>query len=495
MKKYFSIVTAALLISGFSLIGCGGGSSNPPIKDGTSQSNSPFVKHFLRKNEKNQGTKLIISFEDGIEIPTSHNYLVFGKGIVNDSDYDALFAQISSKDGSLKSAKYLKFESSDSNKNAEEYKKAITLKYTQNGKEKNNIILLGQSRFNGNSNTNGILVTLLDENGNYKWSKRYAITSGYLMDIGNIVADKDGTFWLVFNGYIPVGHNPNGSPNLAYLGVVMHINAETGEILLAKHIGIDDWDSQYFDITLANGHVYIVGKSHDKNIDSSIKPPYTESDTVLLLELDKDGTLLSANKYIQKNTYVIGEKGDGIIYKNGKFYIAAEVAGVAGEILKIDENSKNVEKAKKLFTNSYGSYYRDFETLGNNLYYSANNIGFYNTDLYSNIKKLAKTDGGWVNGLFTDSNKNIIVLSSKGGGDRISSIVTKITNNLQYCGVNTKIYNPKENAKDLTNDWVRESINPTYNDIPVAMGIDTNGNFKVGEAKNIIAQENMCKTK
>lgn len=500
MKRWFSNIFSILVISSIGFSGCGIGNSSDKKDDTTPAAaitHDPFAMQYARANSDANATSLVVAFWDGVEIPANHDYLLFGQGSVdkyntNAQDDDALFARVSSKDGTLKSASYVRYVSQDANNSGETYVRGTTLSYLENGTTKHNIVLIGQARSNEASKSRGILVTLLDGDGTHKWSRLYQITSGYLNDIGDVAADDDGTFWIAYNGYIPVKTYANGYIETAYLGVVMHIDAKTGDILLAKHFGIDDWESGYLDITLANGKVYISGYSHDKSIDTSLKRD-GESDTVLLLEIHKDGTLLSANKYFQKDSWILGERGNGIVYKEGKIYIAYQIAGIDGGVMKIDANSKSLQKVMKIFHNDYNSYYRDFAIDGESLYLSANNVSFYKTDLDGNIEKIGDGYGGWDNALFIDSQHNIVALTSNGAAANITSFATKFSDKLEKCGINTKVTDPDTNATDVTDKWVAEEISPTYNDIPVAMATNNTGNFEIGSATNIIAQENRCK--
>ena len=494
------IATLLLIVGGLSLVGCGGESKNDSNNEnenpggGTTQvtlSHAPFVHLYSREENREDGTNLVAAFWDGIEIPQSHDYLLFGKGSIDRSEDtsqgdNAFFARVSSKDGSLQDATYVRFVNQYGKKNLSEYFRAASLSYYQDAQKRQNIVLVGQSRTDGTVNvqTNGVLVTLLDGDGSHKWSKLYAITDGYLMSIGDVAADSDGTFWVVYNGYVPTEYI-NGRPQLAYLGVVMHIDARSGDILLAKHIGIDVGESRYSDIAVTDDRIYITGKAIDRD----------RYEKVLVLELDKDAQLLSANKYRHQNANNLGDivaNGDGVVYKSGKLYIAYERDGIDAGILKTDASSKYLEKAVRLFTNAYGSYYRDFDARGDALYLSANNAGFYKTDLDGNIEKIATVAGGWGNGLFFDAANNTITLSSFGAGARITSAATKFSDKLEYCGPATSLLDPTQNATDVTNEWIREEIVPAYSDLSVAMATDNSLRLEVGLATRILSQESQC---
>ena len=488
MERFINGFVSVLLIGTIGFSGCGSDSDKKKEDENISTSipNTPFVRYFERKEQKNNQTNSVIAFWDGVEAPKTHDYILFGKGSIDNEDDDAIFARISSKDGSLKSAKYVRYINinAQATNNAETYLHGATMRYDDDGIEKNGVVLVGMSRTNETSDSTGLLVTILEE-GSYKWSKIYRMPNGYFLEIGDVAADDDGTFWVVGYGYRAISTN-NGSIQRKSTTIVMHIDAKTGDILLSKHLHIDDyeWDSRYNDIVLTDNRVYITGKS--------IKDANSRRDMLLLLELDKQGELLSANKYYKSNESAFGERGDGILYKNGKIYIAYEGAGTVGGILKIDATSKEVEKAVELFTNPYNSYYRDFTLRGDYLYFSANNISFYKTDLDGNIEKIAKAEGGWKDSLFIDSSDNIIALSNNGGGGRIASFVTKFSNILEKCGVNTSVYSPQEKAKDVTTLWKKVEMTTSYDDIPVALVQDNSGYFQTGSATNIIKQTSKC---
>lgn len=502
MKRSISVIVVGLLfIGGLSFSGCGGSDTNDSGSNNNSGytdngngsgsevsiSHSPFVRFYSRNESRENGTNQVVKFADGVEIPQNHDYILFGQGSIDKSDNgyegdNALFARVSSKDGALVSAKYVRYVK-NAQKNLSEYFRGTTLSYDLDGLTTKDIVLVGDSRTDGTNQaqSNELLITVLDGNGDHKWSKLYAITDGYLMNVGDVAADSDGTFWVVYNGYVPI-RIVNGSVETAYLGVLLHIDAKTGEILLSKHIGNN---SEYRDIVVTDNRIYITGKA----VEGS-----NRDESVLLLELDKSGEILSANKYTHENTNGINdinENGVGLVYKNGKLYIAYQRDGWNAGILKIDASSKNLDKAVRVFTNSYGTYYRDFEANSDSLYLSANNAGFYKTDLNGNIDKVAMVEGGWKNGIFFDSGNDIVALGSNGAGGLVTSIATKFSDSLQYCGINTRLEDPSENATDVTNEWSSGNLTPS-SDLSVAMATNNSGTLEVGSASGVITEQSQC---
>ena len=494
MRKYIANVATLLLLGSISFSGCGSDSGSE--EEGTSLSTAPFLQQYARENEENDGTGLDIAFLDGIEIPNNHDYLLFGFGSIDkyNSDNhgdDALFARISSQDGSLKKATYVRYETSEAKNDTEKYIRSAILSYEENGEKINKILLVGTASPDATYQTEGLLVTLLNGDGEYEWSRHYLLSQGEGLEISEVAADGDGTFWVVGNGSIPA-KNPDGTTYWTRLGIVIHIDAKTGEILQASHLGIDDGISNYFDVTVANDHVYISGSSEDTTVDTGINSNGF-SDTVLLLELNKDATLASATKYMQKEKS-FGERGEGIIYKDGNIYIAFETAGpVEGGIMKIDAGStKELKTVKQLYTYYPYSYYRDFEIHGDTLYLAATNSSFYKTNLNGDLEKVSWVEGGWTESLFIDSAGNIVSLSHNGLIPRMTSFATKFSNTLATCGLNTTVADPENPSIDITTKWVAETIAPTYPTVPVALATNNAGEFVTGDASNIITQKSLC---
>lgn len=505
MKRYNLKSVSLLLVGalGVGVGGCGinsnGNSSNISNENKTETitiSHDPFVQRYARKNDDNNGTRFNIAFTDGIELPDNNDYLVFGFGSIDKYDTnkrgdDALYARISSKDGTLKSANYVAYNSADAQADLnEKYLRAAKLSYLQDGKSINNIVLVGHATSTGWAGDTGLLVTLLSGDGSYKWSKFYQLTDGSGLSINSVAADSDGTFWVVGNGSIPA-KDGDGNIYTTNLGVVIHIDAKTGNILNSEHIGIDDSVSNYSDVTVANDQVYITGTSYDETVDKNISADGT-SNTVLLLELNKDGTLKNGSKYIRKDHW--GETGEGIRYKNGSIYIAYEtnVYGIAeayGGILKVDANREKLQKAMEIYTSSPYSYYRDFEISGNNIYLTAAHNAFYQTDLSGNIKKVTSTEGAWKGGVFIDSANNIIAFSNS---STIDSVVTKFSNDLSVCSNKTIVSSPEQNATDITNQWFIETINSPYSTVGVGLATNNANSFEQSSALNIITQTSMC---
>ncbi|SFV74729.1 hypothetical protein MNB_SM-3-1444 [hydrothermal vent metagenome] len=468
----------------------------------TTSYNSPFLKLYERKNDDNNGSRFNVTFTDGIELPDNGDYLVFGTGSIDKYDTnkrgdDALYARISSKDGTLQSANYVAYNSADAQADLNEgYIRAAKLSYEQeDGTSVNNVVLVGTATSTGWAGETGLLVTLLNGDGSYKWSKFYQLTDGNSLFINSVAADSDGTFWVVGNGFVPA-KDKDGYIYTTNLGVVIHIDAKTGAILNSEHIGIDDSVSNYSGVVVANGQVYITGTSYDEAVDKNIDPDGGGSNTVLLLELNKDGTLKNGSKYIRKGHW--GETGDGIGYKNGSVYIAYEtnVYGMSeayGGILKVDDtNIANLQKAMEIYSTSPYSYYRDFEISGDNIYLTAAHNAFYQIDLYGNIKKVASTLGAWRGGMFVDSSNNIITFGN-GTSPLAASFVTKFPNDLNItCNNNTLVSSPEQNATDVTEQWFVETIDSPYETVGVGLATNNANSFEQGSALDIITQTNEC---
>ncbi len=488
MNKWFLMIVSTFLLSGCNF---STGSDKKNEEQHLQTPSKPFKLKFERivKDGENPFARNVY-FTDGIEMPNpAHDYLLFGK-VTADLDNtnhradDALYMIISA-DGTVKTANYVRFVPNGTiyGDLEETFLKGRAVSYRKDGKQQKDIVLVGNANLNGQYGKNGIFVTLLDEDGAYKWSKGYYLEKNNdestNMHVKDLQTDSDGTIWILANGDREV---------------LLHIDIQTGDILMARHFGLGENESEesYAAIKVDNDEIYLTGSVTEKEKGRGI----------LLQEIDKtDGTSNSAHAYILNDQSAETGAENGLVVLNDKLYLpyALGVYGTsiaAGGVMKIDPIDKSLVFVKQLYSLSPYTYFRDFDTDGEALYLDSAHYSFYKIDQNGTVVKTGSSSSGWKDGLFIDSNRNIVFLSNDGAGGWISSYVTKFTSDLQYCGINTNIGDPtqedRNNMKDTTNEWTHIQITPTNLNTDYTIQTENNGQFESGTVIQDINTTSLC---